>query len=440
MVAFAGRDQAFDAILAQDFAAVLAKVECPVRILQACDDPLMAMLGRVRAAHPDIPVDLLGPAGIAAPERQSELYAAAALAFAAASDLPIRPSAALPMPGTLMTDRRFQLVRTPTGFDLEQVSAPQPTVGAGEVLIRVHAVSINRRDLGVRDFSYPVAPDADRFTPLSDAAGEVVAVGAGVTRFAVGDRVSSTFFPGWPDGRITLPAMFSALGVGGLGAFADHIALPESGVAPIPDGWSFEEGACVTCAGVTAWSALMPLGRLQKGDWVLIIGTGGVALFALQIAVAAGARVAVLSSSTEKLSQAKALGADVTINYKDTPDWSDAVKAATDGGVHHVVELGGVGTLPKSIASLAPGGHLALIGALDGFGGDMSAISLIMGALRVSAVMVGSHADHLALTAFMADHQIKPVIDSIFDVSATDEAFAKADAGAFGKVVICLRD
>lgn len=433
--AIEGRDQAFGAILAQDFKAVLSRITCPIKIVQASDDPLRKMLKAVRADHPRMPIEIIGPAFLAAPERQAAPYAAAILAFAAANDPVPDPSA----PRIIMTDRRFELVRTPNGFALEQVGAETPQPGPHDVLIRVRAVSINRRDLGVRDFSYPVAPDADRFTPLSDAAGEVVAVGAGVTNFAVGDRVCSTFFDKWQDRRVTLPAVFSALGVGGRGVFADHVVLAEDGLAPIPDGWSFAEGACIACAGVTAWSALVPLGKVQPGDWVLVIGTGGVAIFALQIAVAAGAKVVILSSSDDKLARATALGAAATINYESRPDWDVAVREATGGaGVQQAIELGGVGTLSRSLASMGLGGHVALIGGLDGFGGDISAVSLIMSALRVSAVMVGSHADHIALTRFLVNHGIRPVIDSVFDVASADAAFARAQAGAFGKVIIAM--
>jgi NADPH:quinone reductase-like Zn-dependent oxidoreductase len=178
------------------------------------------------------------------------------------------------------------------------------------------------------------------------------------------------------------------------------------------------------------------LGQVRRDDWVLIIGTGGVAVFALQIAVALGAKVVVLSSSDAKLDHARALGAAVTINYREVPDWDAAVKKATGGGVQHVIELGGVGTLARSLASAAVGGHIALIGALDGFGGDISGVALITAALRVSAVVVGSHADHVALQDLFVAHKLRPVIDHVFDASDAEAAYARAAAGAFGKVVI----
>ncbi len=430
--AIEGRDQAFNAILAQDFPGVLRQVRCPVTVAQAVDDPLGSMLARLRIERPDIPVERLGLAGMAAPELQPHQFAQAALRFAAAND-----SSHLSA-GLLMTDRRFQLVRTPTGLDLEQVRAAPPVPGPGEVLIRVHAASLNRRDLDIRSFAYPTG-DADRFVPLSDAAGEIVGVGAGVGGFHVGDRVCSTFFQDWADGRIGLPALFSALGGGGRGVLADHIVLSEKGVAKMPDGWSYEQGACLPCAGVTAWSALMRFGQLQAGDWVLVTGTGGVAMFALQIAVAMGAKVAITSSSDEKLARAKELGATVAVNYRNTPDWGAAIKAATGGGVQHAIELGGVGTLPQSIASMGLAGHVSLIGALAGFGGEVPGAAMVLNALRVSAVVVGPRAAHLELAAFMAKHGLKPVIDRVFDADAVPQAYARAAAGAFGKVVIRLR-
>ncbi len=428
LAAIQGRDQAFDAILDQDFAGVLAKVACPVRIVQATDDPLTlgGMLDRLSNDHPNLPIERIGPAFLAAPERQAGAFGRALLRFTEDQDIP-------------MTNRRYELVSNGKGYDLVKGQEPAPQPGPDEVLLRVRAVSINRRDLGIRDLSYPVG-GADHFTPLSDAAGEIVAVGAGVTEWKPGDRVTSAFFQNWSGGRLDLPAVLSALGSGGPGVFADHVVLSRHGVVRTPEGLSDEEAACLPCAGVTAWNALKTLGQVQAGDWVLVIGTGGVALFALQIAVASGARVIILSSSDEKLERAKALGAEVGINYATTPDWVEAVKKASGFGVQHVIELGGAGTLQKSLASLGLNGHLALIGALDGFGGEMSALPMIFAALRVSAVMVGSRADHEALASFVADKALHPVIDSVFGLSQAEEAYKRADTGAFGKVVIRMED
>jgi NADPH:quinone reductase-like Zn-dependent oxidoreductase/pimeloyl-ACP methyl ester carboxylesterase len=430
LVAGRGRDLAFDAIFAQDFAAVLQRAlaggRLRAQVVQAADDPLTlnGMLARFREAFPQVPVILTGPAFLALPERQSGAFARAILNFT--------------QDETTMTDRRYELVKGATGYALARADAATPVPGAGEVLVRVRAVSLNRRDLGVRDLSYPVN-GADHFTPLSDAAGDVVAVGEGVTAWQAGDRVMSTFFQNRPGGRMTLPAVMSSLGAGGPGVFADHVILAETGLVAIPAGWTYEQAACLPCAGVTAWSALKTLGQLQAGDHVLVIGTGGVALFALQIAAASGAKPIVLSSSDDKITRAKALGAVAGINYREHPEWPEQVRKLTGGaGVQHVIELGGVGTLQKSVASLGLGGHLALIGALDGFGGEMSVLPLIFSGLRVGAVMVGSRAEHRALVDFMVAHQLAPVIDRVFTFDEAEAAYRHAGTGAFGKVVVSL--
>jgi NADPH:quinone reductase-like Zn-dependent oxidoreductase/pimeloyl-ACP methyl ester carboxylesterase len=426
-----GRDLAFDAIFRQDFSALLETLlaaRIPVQVVQAADDPftLTGMLETLRSRFPQVPVTVTGPAFLAHPERQPGAFGRAISSFTKGPQD--------------MNNRRYQLMRADTGFDLVRADADVPQPGPGEVLVRVHAVSLNRRDLSIRDLSYPVS-GANAFVPLSDAAGVVVATGPGCTSAQPGQRVMSSFFQNHPGDRITLPGALSALGGGGPGVFADHVILAETGVVAMPDGWSFEEAACLPCAAVTAWNALMTLGQLRKDDHVLIIGTGGVALFAVQIAAASGAKPIILSSSNEKLARAMQLGATDGINYRTTPDWAEAVRKLTGGaGVQHVLELGGAGTLPKSIAALGLGGHLALVGALDGFGGQIDALPLIFSALRVSAVLVGSRADHQAVAAFMASHGLRPVIDRVFGFDEARAAYDHADAGAFGKVVIRMTD
>lgn len=428
LIAGSGRDKAFDAIFAQDFADVLGRVLesglTAVRVVQASDDPLSlnGMLGRFRDQFPAVPVDVTGPAFLATPERQSGAFARAVLRQ-------IKDKSS-------MENRRYELVRSAAGYDLVRADSDIPLPGAGEVLVRVRAASINRRDIGVRDLSYPVN-GADHFTPLSDAAGEVVAIGEGVTQWKVGDRVASAFLQNQASGRLTLPGVLSSLGAGGPGVFADNVILAEGGLVAIPDGWSFEEAACLPCAGVTAWSALSTLGKVQSGDSVVVIGTGGVALFAIQLAAAMGAKPIVLSSSDDKIARARALGATDAINYRECPEWADELRKRTHGaGVNHVIELGGAGTLQRSVAALGLNGHLALIGALDGFGGTVDTLPLIFSALRISAVMVGTRQDHEELLQFMVTNGLKPVIDSSFAFDDAEAAYARANEGAFGKVVV----
>ncbi len=428
-----GRNQAFDAIFSQDLANVFKKVRCPVLVAQAADDPLSltGMLEEFKKDFPSVKVQALGPAFLAAPERQPAQFARALIsAISAIEAYPLNLSES-----NSMNYRHYHNVRNETGYSLALKEGPLPEPGPGEVLVKIRAVSLNRRDASIQDLSYPAT--GDEFIPLSDAAGDIVAVGEGVEGWKTGDKVMSAFFQNWYEGRLTLPAVMSALGAGGPGVLAEYALLSEQGVIALPEGWRYEDAACLPCSATTAWSGLMTLGQLQKDDTVVIIGTGGVAMFAIQIAAAAGAKAIVLSSSDEKLEKVKALGAVEGINYKKTPKWSEKVRELTKGaGVNHVVELGGAGTLEQSIASLGLNGHLALIGALDGFGGEIQATPLIFAALRTSAVMVGSQADHKAVTEFMDTHNIRPVIDSEFEFEDAEQAFKRMAEGAFGKIVI----
>lgn len=336
--------------------------------------------------------------------------------------------------------RRGTLIRQPDGtyrLTIEQAAIRDP--GDREVLVRVRAASINRRDVYVLKGQYPMPP-RPQLVPLSDGAGEVVSVGAGVTRFKPGDRVAAIFFQRWLDGRPDAETAPSALGGQLDGMLSEYVCLCEEGLVAIPDGYSYEEAATLPCAGVTAWNGLVTRGRMQPGDNVLLLGTGGVSIFGLQIAAAAGANPIVTSSSDEKLAHARKLGAAATVNYVATPAWSDAVRAATGGvGAHQVLEVGGTGTLAQSIASLAPGGHVALIGGLSGFGGNIPAGALMHSNATASGIYVGSRANFEALRAFIARHGIRPVIDCVYELGDADAAYQRVDAGRhFGKVVIKL--
>lgn len=325
---------------------------------------------------------------------------------------------------------------TPEG--LRRAERPDPQPGPHQVLIRVRAVSLNYRDHMVVIGRYMGGPVDHDTIPLSDGAGEVVAVGPGVTRFRAGDRVAGTFFQVWSDGprKGWYPALGSPLD----GTLAEYIALHEDGVVAIPPSLSFEEAATLPCAGVTAWSALMVLGdRVQPGDTVLCLGTGGVSIHALQFARAAGASVIVTSSSDEKLERAKQAGATFGINYKTHPEWDKEVQRLTNGrGVDHVIEVGGMGTLARSYQSIGFGGKIALIGFLGG-PGQAEPFALMMKGGSLHGVGVGSTAMFEDMNRAIEVNRIKPVVDKVFAFDQAAEAFRCFAAGEFfGKVVIAI--
>jgi NADPH:quinone reductase-like Zn-dependent oxidoreductase len=338
------------------------------------------------------------------------------------------------------TQEQYRLVRSgPQGYKLERTTAAVRTPGAHEVLIRVHAVSLNRRDVFVMKGQYPMAP-RDSLVPLSDGAGEVVALGAGVSRFRVGDRVAAIFFQSWLSGRPSPDVASSALGGDLDGMLTQYVTLSEQGVVALPKHLSFEEGATLPCAAIAAWNGLVTRGRMQSGDFVLLEGTGGVSIFGLQFAVAAGAKPIITSSTDEKLGRAKALGAFGTINYKTTPEWEKPVLSLTGGtGVQEVLEVGGKDTLPHALASLAPGGHIALIGGLGGFGGEIAPGSLMGRNATVSGIYVGSRENFEAMNAFITKHHLKPVVGQVFDFSDAAAAYELMESDKFlGKIVIRL--
>lgn len=322
--------------------------------------------------------------------------------------------------------------------DLVLVEREKPTPGPGEVLIRVRACSLNYRDsLIPKGFYMGGVIDRD-ITPLSDGVGEVESVGAGVTQYKVGDRVAGTFFQGWVSGPPSA-AVGPALGAPpAQGMLSEYVVLPEYGVVPIAVSLSFEEAATLPCAGVTAWNALMEgFPSVTPGAWVAVLGTGGVSLLALQIAKAAGARVIATSSSDEKLERVRAMGADAVVNYKTTPDWGVEAMRIT-GGVDHVVEVGGQGTMAQSMQAIGFGGEIAIIGVLS-LEGSVTPRDIMFKAGRMRGIFVGSAAMARSLNAAIDANQIKPVIDKVF---AFDDARAAYDYHAspalFGKTVITL--
>ncbi len=324
------------------------------------------------------------------------------------------------------------------GLSLVDQRTPEPS--AGEVLVRVRAVSLNYRDILTIENQRPgnLPPP---LVPCSDGAGEVIATGAGVTRWKPGDRVAGAFFRDWISGRFDLKYHSGAAGGSMHGWLRENVSYPEHSLVSVPEGYSFEEAATLPCAAVTAWQSLFTRGGLQPGNTVLVLGTGGVSIFALQLAHAAGARVIVTSSSDEKLVRARSLGAWATVNYKATPDWDKEVWRITEKrGVDHVIEVGGPGTLGKSLNAVAAGGQIALMGVLTGFGApDAGLFPLTARNARLDGIYVGSRADFEALNAFLTQHHIRPIIDRTFPFDQAREAFDHMkSAGHFGKIVITL--
>ena len=312
---------------------------------------------------------------------------------------------------------------------------PDPTPGPGQVLMRVHATSLNYHD-------YVVAlggiPTPDGRVLMSDGAGEVIGVGEGVTRFKTGDKVLSTFFPNWRDGGPVLDKMLGVPGDQADGFSAEMVVVPASGLTRMPAGWSYAEAATLPCAALTAWRGMITEGKLKPGDWVLTQGTGGVSVFALQMAKAMGARVIATSSSPEKIEKLKALGADHVINYRETPKWGAVAKELTGGiGVDEVVEIGGPGTMAQSIAASRIGGHISLIGVLTGVSGEVPTAALFSANITVSGITVGSRQDQEDMIEAIEVMGIRPVIDKSFPLDDLADAFRHQEAQKhFGKIVV----
>lgn len=333
--------------------------------------------------------------------------------------------------------RQYQLQKQGDRFAPVITEQPKPTPGPGEVLVRVRAASLNYRDLLVAGGRY--GEKTAGLVPLSDGAGEVEAIGAGGTRVQAGDRVAGCFFQTWTGGRFDMKHHASALGGDAPGVLSEYVVLSQDGVVRIPGHLSFEEAACLPCAGLTAWCALVTRGQIKAGDTVLVLGTGGVSIFALQLAVARGAKVAVTSSSDAKLARARELGAAWTINYKTHPDWDKEVWRLTEKrGVDHVIEVGGPGTLEKSLNAAAAGGHVALIGVLTGFGAPTGSVfPLVAKNARMDGIYVGPREEFEAMNRFLEQRALRPVIDKTFRFEEAADAYRYQESGShFGKVVI----
>jgi len=320
------------------------------------------------------------------------------------------------------------------GGPLRLVDEAAPRPGPGEIVVDLKAATLNYRDTIVRDAAYGSEQKTD-LIPLSDGAGVVSATGAGGTARRIGERVVIGFMPNWTDGPFSAAKQAGALGGGFVdGVLAEQIVVPADGVAPFPDDWSFEEAASYPCAGVTAWTCLFGGRGVRPGETVLVEGTGGVSTFALQMAKAAGARVIATSSSDEKLLRARELGADEAINYRAVPQWgARAAEIAGGEGVDHVVEVGGPATLDQALTAVRSGGEVALVGVLTGFGGPINTGAILMKAVTVRGVYVGSVAN---LRAALASG-VRPVIDEVFPFHAAEDAYARLKSGSHrGKVAI----
>lgn len=319
----------------------------------------------------------------------------------------------------------------------DTIDVPEP--GPGEVLVRVRAVSLNYRDLMLVQGRYDPSVQKPRIL-CSDGAGEVVALGEDVTTFEVGDRVVAPFFLDWPDGPATPAAPPSALGGAVDGMLTTYRLLPAHALLTIPEGLSFQEAATFPCAAVTAWNALVNTANIGKADTVLLLGTGGVSIFGLQIAKLRGARTIITSSSDEKLRQARIMGADHTINYHAHPEWDREVRELTGkSGATHVLEVGGAGTLPLSLRSAAIGAQVSLIGVLSGVEQPLNVLHILMKSLRVQGIYVGSRAMLAECLAAFVSAGSRPVIDRSFPLHEAAEAFRYLQSGRhLGKIVVTL--
>jgi NADPH:quinone reductase-like Zn-dependent oxidoreductase len=327
-------------------------------------------------------------------------------------------------------------------FGLDHLVAgerPEPEPGHGQVLLKMRAASLNYRDLMMVEGRYnPKQPLP--IIPCSDGVGEVVAVGEGVDRVKVGERVATLFSQGWIGGPPTHRKLRATLGSPLDGTLAEYLVLDQDGVVAVPEHLSAVEAATLPCAALTAWSALAVYGDVSAGDTVLLLGTGGVSLFALQFANVLGARAIVTSSSDQKLERVRQLGSWEEINYREDREWGKTARKLTGGvGVDHVVEVGGAGTLKQSLQAVRIGGQISLIGVLSGNLQELDVVPILMQHVRIQGILVGSREAFEGMNRAIAHHRLRPVVDRVFPFDETREAFAYLAGGRHvGKVCIEL--
>lgn len=336
------------------------------------------------------------------------------------------------------TVRQYQFAPDGKGYQLVQKLVARPALGRDQVLVRVRAVSLNHRDLNMLRNAWGGEHKLTGTIPLSDGAGEVIEVGEGVTRFVVGDRVAGIFFEKWIGGAPSDEALESDRGGNAGGMLSEIIVSDEASLVSIPSHLSYEEAATLPCAAVTAWVGLFKRGRIEAGQYVLLEGTGGVSIFGLLFADALGARPVITSSKDAKLRRAQELGAIGGVNYHSHDDWHLRADQLTGGhGFDQVLDVGGRDTLAKALEVLANGGHIALIGGLSGYGSDLPTNALMWINATASGIYVGSREDFEAMNAFIAEHELRPVIDRVFEFDEAAVAFDYLESGAFmGKIVI----
>jgi NADPH:quinone reductase-like Zn-dependent oxidoreductase len=325
------------------------------------------------------------------------------------------------------------------GLDsLNLTERPEPKPAPGQVLLQMRAFSLNYRDLMVVKGTYNPKQRLP-LVPLSDGVGKVAAVGDGVSRVKIGDRVAAIFMQKWLCGEISEDKARTSLGAQVEGVLAEYVVLDQDGVVPVPEHLTDEEAATLPCAAVTAWHALITEGGVKPGDTVLVLGTGGVSLFGLQFSRLAGARVIATSGSNAKLERVKELGASDGINYKENPEWDKTVRTLTGGlGVDHVLEVGGAGTLPQSLRAVRMGGRISLIGVLAGGAGQVNPLPILMKNVRSQGIYVGSREMFEAMNRAIALHKLRPVVDRVFAFAEIREALRHMESGGhFGK--ICIR-